>query len=73
METRAAVLWGKDQQWQIETVRIDPPRAGEVIVEWKVAGLCHSDEHLVTGDMVPPPEALSMMASCWRWARGSAP
>ena len=61
METRAAVLWGKDQQWQIETVRIDPPRAGEVIVEWKVAGLCHSDEHLVTGDMVPPPEALSMM------------
>ena len=26
-------------------------------MHWKVAGLCHSDEHLVTGDMVPPPEA----------------
>jgi NDMA-dependent alcohol dehydrogenase len=61
METRAAVLWGTDQQWQIETIRIDPPRAGEVVVEWKVAGLCHSDEHLVTGDMVPPAEAMAMM------------
>ena len=30
-------------------------------MEWKVAGLCHSDEHVVTGDMVPPPEALEMM------------
>jgi S-(hydroxymethyl)glutathione dehydrogenase/alcohol dehydrogenase len=27
-------------------------------VEWKVAGLCHSDEHFVTGDMVPPAEML---------------
>jgi S-(hydroxymethyl)glutathione dehydrogenase/alcohol dehydrogenase len=30
-------------------------------VRWKAAGLCHSDEHLVTGDMVPPPEALQLM------------
>lgn len=61
MKTRAGVLWGTDQQWQIEEVSIDPPRAGEVLVHWKVAGLCHSDEHMVTGDMVPPPEALAMM------------
>ncbi len=61
MKTRAAVLWGLDQQWQVEEITIDPPRVGEVLVEWKVAGMCHSDEHLVTGDMVPPAEALAMM------------
>ena len=61
MKTRAAVLWGTDQPWQVEEITIDPPKAGEVLVEWKVAGMCHSDEHMVTGDMVPPPEALAMM------------
>ena len=25
-------------------------------MEWRAAGLCHSDEHLVTGDLLPPPE-----------------
>ena len=61
MKTRAAVLWGTDQPWQLTEVEIDPPRTGEVLVQWKAAGLCHSDEHFVTGDMVPPPEALAMM------------
>jgi S-(hydroxymethyl)glutathione dehydrogenase/alcohol dehydrogenase len=54
------VLWGVGQQWQIEELTVDPPKAGEVIVHWKVAGLCHSDEHFVTGDMVPPAEMLEM-------------
>jgi S-(hydroxymethyl)glutathione dehydrogenase/alcohol dehydrogenase len=61
VKTRAAVLWGTNQEWQIEEVTVDPPKAGEVLVKWKAAGLCHSDEHLVTGDMVPSPEMLSMM------------
>jgi S-(hydroxymethyl)glutathione dehydrogenase/alcohol dehydrogenase len=61
MKTRAAVLWGVDQPWQVEEITIDPPRVGEVLVEWKVSGMCHSDEHMVTGDMVPPPEALAML------------
>ena len=59
MKTKAAVLWGVGQDWKIEEIEVDPPKAGEVLVEWKVAGLCHSDEHLVTGDMVPTPR-------CWR-------
>ena len=59
MQCRAAVLHGVGQQWQIETITVDPPKAGEVLVHWKVAGLCHSDEHFVTGDMVPPAEALA--------------
>jgi S-(hydroxymethyl)glutathione dehydrogenase/alcohol dehydrogenase len=58
MKCRAAVLRGVGQQWQIEELTVDPPKAGEVLVQWKVAGLCHSDEHFVTGDMVPPAEML---------------
>lgn len=58
MKCRAAVLHGLDQEWQIEELTVDPPKAGELIVQWKVAGLCHSDEHFVTGDMVPPAELL---------------
>lgn len=58
MKCRAAVLRGLHQEWQIEELTVDPPKAGELIVQWKVAGLCHSDEHFVTGDMVPPAEML---------------
>ncbi len=61
MKARAAVLHGLNQPWSIEEVTIDPPKANEVLVQWKVAGLCHSDEHLVTGDMVPPQEAMDAM------------
>ena len=60
METRAAVLRGVGQAWAVETIRVDPPKAGEVLVEWKVAGLCHSDEHMVTGDMVPGQDLLDL-------------
>ncbi len=61
MKSKAAVLHGTHQEWQIEEIEVDAPKVGEVIVEWKAAGLCHSDEHLVTGDMVPPGEAAAAM------------
>ncbi|MEN9821789.1 MAG: hypothetical protein RLZ04_215 [Actinomycetota bacterium] len=61
MKCRAAVLRGVDQQWQIEELTVDPPKVGEVIVKWSVAGLCHSDEHFVTGDMVPDAALLEAM------------
>jgi len=56
MKTRAALLWGTHQDWKVEEVDLDPPKVGEVLVKWEAAGLCHSDEHLVTGDMVVPEE-----------------
>jgi len=56
MKTRAAVLHGVGQEWKVEEIQLDPPKAGEVLVQMKAAGLCHSDEHLVTGDMVMPTE-----------------
>ena len=67
MKSKAAVLHGTHQEWQIEEIEVDAPKAGEVIVEWKAAGLCHSDEHLVTGDMVPPEEAWEMMGIESMW------
>ena len=57
MKTRAAVLWGLNQEWKVEEIDLHPPKAGEVLVKMGAAGLCHSDEHLVTGDMVPPDDA----------------
>ena len=67
MKSRAAVLHGLNQEWQIEEIEVDAPKAGEVIVEWKAAGLCHSDEHMVTGDLVPPEEAWEMMGIESMW------
>ena len=60
MKTRAAVLWGLHQDWKVEDIDLDPPKAGEVLVKYEAAGLCHSDEHMVTGDMVPPREITEM-------------
>jgi S-(hydroxymethyl)glutathione dehydrogenase/alcohol dehydrogenase len=56
VKTHAAVLYGTHQDWKVEEIDLDPPKAGEVLVKWEAAGLCHSDEHLVTGDMVVPEE-----------------
>ncbi|MER7433260.1 NDMA-dependent alcohol dehydrogenase [Pseudonocardia alni] len=54
MKTKAAVLWGLGQKWEVEEVDLDPPGPGEVLVKLTASGLCHSDEHLVTGDLPFP-------------------
>jgi S-(hydroxymethyl)glutathione dehydrogenase/alcohol dehydrogenase len=59
MKTHAAVLWGRQQDWQIEEIDLDPPQEQEVLVKWAAAGLCHSDEHVRQSDMGAsrtPPE-----------------
>ena len=61
MKCKAGIIRGVDQPWTVEEIEVDPPKTGEVLVRWTHAGLCHSDEHLVTGDFVPPPEAMEMM------------
>ena len=58
IKSQAAVLWGVGQPWSVEEIEILPPGWGEVLVEWKAAGLCHSEEHFVTGDLVLPEEML---------------
>lgn len=59
MKTKAAVLWNVGDPWSVEDVELDPPKAGEVLVRVLASGLCHSDEHLTTGDM---PSVLPMVA-----------
>ncbi len=49
--SRAAVLWEIGAEWKIEEVTLDDPRAGDVLVKMAYAGMCHSDEHAVTGDL----------------------
>lgn len=50
METRAAVLWNRNEDWVVQDIRLDPPREGEVLVKFAATGLCHSNEHVRTGD-----------------------
>jgi S-(hydroxymethyl)glutathione dehydrogenase/alcohol dehydrogenase len=51
MRTRAAVLREVNTPWSVEEIELDRPRHGEVLVELKASGLCHSDEHVLTGDL----------------------
>src|ERR1700733_5683998 len=61
MKSRAAVLWETHSKWSVEDIELDSPKAGEVVVKLAASGLCHSDEHLVTGDMMLPQEIADMM------------
>ncbi|HEX7639646.1 MAG TPA: S-(hydroxymethyl)glutathione dehydrogenase/class III alcohol dehydrogenase [Burkholderiaceae bacterium] len=49
MKTRAAVAWKAGAPLSIETVELDGPRAGEVLVEVKATGLCHTDHFTLSG------------------------
>ncbi len=51
MKTNAAILWEVNAPWSVEEIELDPPKQGEVLVKLAASGLCHSDEHLVTGDL----------------------
>jgi NDMA-dependent alcohol dehydrogenase len=52
MKSKAAILWETHSKWSVEEIELDPPKQGEVLIKLAASGLCHSDEHLVTGDMV---------------------
>jgi NDMA-dependent alcohol dehydrogenase len=58
MKSRAAILHDVGGPWSVEDFELDPPRAGEVLVEMAAAGLCHSDEHILNGDMSAPNEVM---------------
>jgi len=49
MKTRAAVAYRAGQPLVIETVDLDGPRAGEVLVEIRATGVCHTDEFTRSG------------------------
>src|SRR5450759_116739 len=50
MNIHAAILWEQGQPLSVESAELDGPGPGEVLVELKAAGVCHSDLHPVRGD-----------------------
>ena len=50
MKTRAAVALGAGKPLEVMEVDLDGPRAGEVLVEIKATGVCHTDAFTLSGD-----------------------
>ncbi|TDC96590.1 NDMA-dependent alcohol dehydrogenase [Actinomadura sp. 7K507] len=63
MQTRAAILWEPHTDWSVEDIELDDPKAGEVKIKLAASGLCHSDEHVVTGDMVLSDEIAALLGA----------
>ena len=49
MKTRAAVAWKAGEPLTIETVDIEGPKPGEVLVEIMATGICHTDAYTLSG------------------------
>jgi S-(hydroxymethyl)glutathione dehydrogenase/alcohol dehydrogenase len=49
MKIKAAVAHAAGQPLSIETVELDPPKAGEVLIEIKATGVCHTDAYTLSG------------------------
>lgn len=49
MDVKAAVAWEAGKPLTIETVQLDGPGAGEVMVEIKASGVCHTDAFTLSG------------------------
>src|ERR1700740_3393185 len=49
MKTKAAVAWKSAAPLTIDTVDLEGPRAGEVLVEIKATGICHTDYYTLSG------------------------
>lgn len=50
MDVRAAVAFEAGKPLEIETVQLEGPKAGEVLVEIKATGICHTDAFTLSGD-----------------------
>ncbi len=49
MDVRAAVAFEAGKPLEVTTVQLDGPRAGEVLVEIKATGICHTDKYTLSG------------------------
>ena len=50
IKTRAAVMVDAKNDWQVLELELDDPKDQEVLVRFEAAGMCHSDDHIRTGD-----------------------
>jgi S-(hydroxymethyl)glutathione dehydrogenase/alcohol dehydrogenase len=51
MKTRTALMFEAPGKWAITEVDLDEPRQGELLLDMVASGLCHSDDHVATGDL----------------------
>lgn len=58
--TRAAMIYETDckwdvgkEYWKVEEVELADPGPDDVLIRLPYSGICHSDLHLLTGDMTP--------------------
>jgi len=51
MKTRTAVLYAPGESIRVEEIELDPPKEHEVQVRLVAAGICHSDYHIVSGEL----------------------
>ncbi len=51
MKTRTAVIHAPGEAIRVESIELDPPKDHEVLVRMVAAGICHSDYHIVVGDL----------------------
>ncbi|MFY9782588.1 MAG: NDMA-dependent alcohol dehydrogenase [Acidimicrobiales bacterium] len=58
---KASIVSELNGPWHSEEIEIDEPHANEVKVKMAFAGMCHSDEHIRTGDMVPDESIVQML------------
>ena len=50
MKTRGAVVREAPGKWEILDIDMEDPRQGELRLKMVASGLCHSDDHIATGD-----------------------
>ncbi len=51
MRVRSAVIAKTPGDFEVIDIELDPPRRSEILVRMVASGLCHSDDHITTGDM----------------------
>ena len=49
MKIKAAVAWGANQPLKIETIDLEMPKKGEVLVKMIASGVCHTDAYTLSG------------------------
>src|ERR687893_1710737 len=49
MDVKAAIAFGAGEPLKVETVQLEGPKAGEVLVDIKSTGVCHTDEFTLSG------------------------
>ncbi len=75
MDVRAAIATKAGAPLEVTTVQLEGPRDGEVLVEIKATGICHTDQFTLSG--ADPegifPAILGHEARAWwsKWAKAS--